>query len=127
MTTFLKTLFCGLLILTGVALALPAEMAAQQWPYQKTIADVTVTGTAAAVFSAADITGAGHVAATGATCAVSAAAIRATWDGTTATTSSGYLMPPGQYVISGTNTLLNLNAVRNSSTSGVLSCVVYGN
>lgn len=111
-----------LLILAVVALTVP--LLAQG--YTKTIGDVTVTGTAAAVFAATDINaGAGHAAATGATCAVSTAAIRVTWDGTTPTTSSGYLMPPGQYVLTGTTTLLNLSAIRNTSTSGVLSCVVY--
>lgn len=97
------------------------------WSYSKPIADVTVAGTAATVFTAADINaGNGHVQATGATCAVSTAAIRVTWDGTTPTTALGYLMPPGQYVISGTATLLNLQGIRNTSTSGVLSCVVFG-
>ena len=94
--------------------------------YTKPIADVTVAGTAVTVFTSTDIVaGNGHPAATGATCAVSAAAVRLTFDGTTPTTALGYLAAPGQYIISGTSNLLNMQAVRNSSTSGVLSCVVY--
>ncbi len=115
------------ILISALFLVMTLPVSAQQWSYQKTVADVTVTGTAAMVFSASDINaGGGHVAASGATCAVSAAAIRVTWDGTTATTSAGYLMPIGQYVLSGNATLLNLNAIRNTSTSGVLSCVIYG-
>ncbi|MEY4385593.1 MAG: hypothetical protein RLY20_876 [Verrucomicrobiota bacterium] len=113
------------LLLICALLALTVTLSAQG--YVKTISDVTVAGTAATVFSSADIVaGSGHTAATGATCAVSTAAIRLTWDGTTPTSSVGYYAPPGQYVFSGTATLLNLQGIRATSTSGTLSCVVYG-
>jgi hypothetical protein len=87
---------------------------------------VTVAGTAATVFTSTDVVASGgHPAATGATCAVSTAAIRVTFDGTTPTTSLGYLAPPGQYTITGTTNLVNMQAIRNTSTSGVLSCILY--
>ncbi len=112
-------------LLLALVVALSAPLSAQP-SYTKTIADVTVAGTAAAVFTVSDIDAvSGHAQANYADCTVSAAAIRVTWDGTTPTTSSGLLMVPGQYVITGNAVLLNLKAIRNTSTSGVLSCVVY--
>ncbi len=106
-------------------LALLAVTVSAQQSYSKTVADVTVAGTAIQVFTASDIRAQdGHGQANVAACAVSAAAIRVTFDGSTPTTALGYLMPPGQYTIVGVTNLLQMQAIRNTSTSGVLSCVL---
>lgn len=101
--------------------------AAVQWSYVKTIAEVTVTGTAAAVFSSSDIVaGNGHVQATQASCSLSGANIRVSWDGQAATTNLGEVLVPGLYVLQGTDVLLNLSAIRDDATSATLNCVVMG-
>lgn len=98
-----------------------------QWSYTKTLADVTVAGTAISVFTASDVqAGNGHAAATLAQCTLSTANIRVTTDGTVPTSTLGLLLTPGQYTITGAQVLLNLQAIRTTSTSGVLSCVLYG-
>ncbi len=108
-------------------LCLTVPLSAQQWGYTKIIAEVTVSGTAASVFTSTDITaGGGHVQATQAACSVTGANIRVTWDGTTPTTSLGVILVPGNYIINGTNTLLNLQAIRDDSTSATVNCTIYG-
>lgn len=99
-----------------------------QWGYINTLDDVTVTGTAAAVFSSADVqAGNGHVQADLATCALSGANIRVTMDGsTTPTTSVGEVLTPGNYTIQGNQVLLNLQAIRDDSTNATLSCTLWG-
>lgn len=101
--------------------------AAVQWSYVKTIAEITVTGTAAAVFASADIlAGNGHVQATVATCSLTGANIRLSWDGQAATTNLGQIVTPGEYVLQGTDVLVNLSAIRDDSTNAALNCVVMG-
>ena len=113
-----------LLILVLLALSVPVSA---QWRYVLTLADVTVTGTAASVFSATDVrAGNGHVQATLATCTLVTANIRVAWDGTVPTTSLGQVLVPGAYVIQGTDVLLGLQAIRDDAVSGVLSCVLSG-
>lgn len=98
-----------------------------QYSYSKIVAEVTVSGTAAAVFSASDIqAGSGHVQATIATCSVTGANIRVTWDGTTPTSTLGVILVPGNWTFQGTNTLLNLQAIRDDSTSATVNCTVQG-
>lgn len=105
-----------------------STVSAQSWSYKKTLADVTVAGTAASVFTAADVqSGAGHPAASLAICTLVTANIRITFDGTTPTTSLGQVLVPGTWIFTGPDVLLNLQAIRDDSTSGVLSCVVMGN
>ncbi len=118
----------GLILLAVLTVPLQA-----QWRYTKTLADVTVAGTAVGVFctigsaTCSDIdAGDGHVQATQATCTLVTANIRVTWDGTTPTTSVGQVLTPGAWVFSGTDTLKNLQAIRDDASSGVLSCVVVG-
>lgn len=104
-----------------VLLAVP--LAAQQYV---TIADVTVTDTAATVFTAADINaGASHPQAVSASCSLTGGNIRVTFDGTTPTSSLGQvLLIGGPYSIGPTANLLNMQAIRDDSTSGVLSCTL---
>lgn len=107
-------------------LAVPVG-AQPQYSYSKAVAEATVSGTAAAVFSSADIVaGGGHVQATIATCSITGANIRVTWDGQTPTTSFGVVLVPGNWVFSGTDTLLNLQAIRDDSTSATMNCLVQG-
>ena len=115
------------MLLTAWLLALTVPLGAQQWSYKKTLATITVAGTAASVFSSADIAaGSGHVQATLATCTLQAANIRVTTDGTVPTTSLGQVLTPGSYTITGTDILLNLQAIRDDSVSATLDCVLYG-
>lgn len=116
-----------LIALFAVVLGLTVPVGAQQWSYKKTLADITVSGTAASVFTAADVqAGAGHVQATRAECTLLTANIRVTADGTTPTTSVGQVLTPGNYIITGTDILLSLQAIRDDSTSATLTCVLYG-
>ena len=111
-----------LALLLGLTVPLGA-----QYSYKKTLATITVSGSAAAVFAAADIqAGSGHPQATLATCALSTANIRVTTDGTTPTTSLGQILTPGSYVFSGTDILLGMQAIRDDSTSASLDCQLYG-
>ncbi len=110
-----------------LVLLLTVPVMAQQWQYQHIVADVTVSGTAASVFSSADINaGGGHVQATSAVCSLTGANIRITYDGTTPTTSLGIVLTPGIWSFVGNATLNALSAIRDDSTSAVLSCVVQG-
>ena len=108
-------------------LAVLPVMALAQWGYVNTLDDVTVSGTAAAVFSSADVqAGSGHVQADLATCSLTTANIRVTTDGSTPTTSYGEVLVPGNYVFQGNQILRVLTAIRDDSTSAVLSCTLYG-
>jgi len=114
-----------------VWLLMPVE--AQQWRYTATLADLTVAGTATGVFctigaaTCANVqAGNGHVQASQASCALTGANIRITWDGTAATTSVGEVLTPGIWIFSGPDVLTNLQAIRDDATSATLSCVIYG-
>lgn len=113
------------LILALLTLSVPV-LAQQSWSYINTLADVTVSGTAAAVFNPDDVNPVGHAQAQTATCSLTTANIRVTTDGSTPTSSYGEVLVPGNYVFSGTQVLLNLQAIRDDSTSGVLACTLYG-
>lgn len=118
----MKPLF---LMLVFLVTSLVAQ--AQQWSYTANLADVTVSGTAAAVFSAADINaGGGHVQATQAVCSLTTANIRVTLDGTTPTSSYGQVLTPGVWVFQSNAVLNGLRAIRDDATSGVLSCSIQG-
>lgn len=115
------------LLLTLACLCFATTPLLGQWAYVLTLTEVTVTGTAASVFTASDIqAGNGHPQAVQATCSLSGASIRVTWDGQTPTTSLGQVLTPGQYIFSGTQTLLNLQAIRDDSTNATLNCIIYG-
>lgn len=111
------------LIRLAFAVLLTVPLAAQQYV---TVADVTVAGTAVTVFTASDIQqGNGHPQAVAASCALTGGNIRVTFDGTTPTSSLGQvLLIGGPYQIAPTANLLNMQAIRDDSTSGVLSCTL---
>lgn len=89
------------------------------------IADVTVGAVAANVFSSSDVlAGGGHPAAQSASCALTGANIRLTFDGTAPTTSLGLVLVPGNWTFVGTTVLLGAQAIRDDSTNAVLSCVL---
>lgn len=123
-----------LLLLCGVVLGLTVPVVAQpSWSYSKVQADVTVAAAAVGVFctigssSCSDVqAGNGHVQATLGVCSLTGGNIRVTTDGQTATSSLGTVLTPGVWVFQGTQTMLVANAIRDDSTSGVLSCTVYG-
>ena len=115
-----RILMIGLL----VALAVPALA---QWTYIDTLDAITVSGTAGNVFTDAQIrAGNAHPQATLATCSLTTATIRVTTDGSTPTTSYGEVIAPGNYAWQGTDVLLNLQAIRDDSTSAELNCTLYG-
>lgn len=112
---------CALLL----ALTVPLQA---QWSYTKTAAEVTVAGTAIALFTAADVqAGNGHVQAVQAVCSLTGANIRISFDGTDPTTNQGQILTPGQYIVSGNAVLQSLKGIRDDSTSATWNCVVYGN
>lgn len=112
----------GILLL--LALTVPVSA---QWTYSKTATEVTVAGTAINLFTAADVQqGSGHPQAVQATCSLSGANIRVSWDGVDPTTSLGQILTPGQYVVSGTAVLLNIKGIRDDSTSATWNCILYG-
>lgn len=119
----------------SVLLALSVPLGAQQqWSYTKTQADVTVAGTAIGVFctiaaaTCADVNvGAGHPQAVAGYCSLTGGNIRVTIDGTTATSSLGTVLTPGVWWFFGNPTLIAAQAIRDDSTSGTLSCTVFGN
>lgn len=114
-------------VLIAALVALSVVGLSAQWGYVNTLDDVTVSGTAAAVFSSADVqAGSGHVQADLATCSLTTANIRVTTDGSTPTTSYGEVLVPGNYVFQGNQILRVLTAIRDDSTSAVLSCTLYG-
>lgn len=114
-------------ILISALMALSVVGLGAQWGYVNTLDDVSVTGTAAAVFASADVrAGSGHPQADLATCSLTTANIRVTTDGSTPTTSYGEVLVPGNYVFQGNQVLLALNAIRDDSTSATLSCTLYG-
>lgn len=119
----MRTRWITLLLAFGVSVTL----AGQQYSYKKTSADVTVAGTAIALFSSTDVSGnAGHPAATVGVCALSTANIRVSYDGTDPTASLGVLLTPGIYTITGTDVMLAMKGIRSTSTSATWSCVVQG-
>ncbi len=111
-----RVLILALLVL----LTLP--LSAQQ--YKKTSAEITVAGTAIALFSATDVNGNGHPAATMGVCSLTGANIRISFDGVDPTTSLGEVLVPGNYVVNGTDTMLNMKGIRDDSTSATWNCIV---
>lgn len=113
-------------LLLACVLALTVPLSAQ-WGYVNTLEEITVSGTAALVFTAADVrAGDGHVQADLATCSLSTANIRVATDGTTPTTSYGEIVTPGNYTFQGNQILLQLRAIRDDATSAALNCTLYG-
>lgn len=108
-------------LLGVLGLALP--LAAQQYV---TIADKTVSSVAVTVFTAADIqAGSGHTQTTAASCSLTGGNIRVTFDGTTPTTSLGEVVfVGGPYVFAPSQNLINMQAIRDDATDGVLACVL---
>jgi len=102
------------------------SLAAQQsWSYRKTSAEITVAGSAIALFSSTDIAGtAGHPAATLATCSLLGANIRVSWDGTDPTTTLGEVLTPGVYTVTGNDVMAAMKGIRDDSTSATWNCVV---
>lgn len=120
-----------LLVLGVIVLSVP--LSAQQWRYVSVQADVTVAGTAIGIFctiggGSCDAVNAanGHVQATQGVCSLTGGNIRITTDGSTATTNLGTVLTPGVWVFSGNQVLRVANAIRDDSTSGVLSCTLVG-
>lgn len=102
-------------------------VAQAQYTYKKSSAEVTVAGTAIALFSSTDVSGnAGHPAATLATCSLTGANIRVRYDGTAPTTSLGEVLVPGLYTITGTDVMLAAQGIRDDSTSATWNCTVLG-
>lgn len=98
-----------------------------QWSYKKTAAEVTVAGTAIALFTSADVVaGNGHGQASQATCSLTGANIRVTFDGTTPTTSLGLILTPGIYTITGSDVMAAALAIRDDSTSATWNCDIVG-
>lgn len=116
-----------LLLAIAVVLAFTASVAAQ-WRYVKTAAEVTVSSSAVALFTAADVqAGSGHPAATVATCSLGAANIRVSYSGVDPTTSLGQVLTPGIYTLTGPDVLLNIKGIRDDSTDATWNCVIQGN
>ena len=115
-------------ILGAAVLALTFVVGLHAYDYT-TFKQLTIDATAGGIgFTATDIqAGNGHVQATQASCRAETAEMRYTIDGTTVTSSVGMLLEVGDVVIiSGTQYLLNLRAIRTTSTSGGLSCTIVG-
>lgn len=119
--------FVLLVLLAGSA------SAQQSWRWLKTQADVTVAGSAIGIFctigsaTCDDVNAAsGHVQATAGYCSLTGGNIRVTIDGTTATTSVGTVLTPGVWWFTSNQVLLIAQAIRDDSTSGILSCTVVG-
>lgn len=109
-----------------VALALTVPLSAQ-FSYKKTATEVTVAGVSISLFSSSDVqAGNGHPQATQATCSLSGANIRVTYDGTTPTTSLGLVLTPGVYVVTGPDVMLNMLGIRDDSTSATWNCDLVG-
>lgn len=107
------------------ALCVSTVSAQQSWSYKKTSAEITVAGTAIALFSSTDIAGnAGHPAATLATCSLLGANIRVSWDGVDPTTSLGKVLTPGDYTVTGNDVMAAMKGIRDDSTSATWNCVV---
>ncbi len=118
----MRRVLTGLLVL---AFTLPVSA---QWGYKKQTTELTIAGTAVALFTASEIRAQdGHGQATQATCSLTGANIRYTSDGTTPTTSLGTVLTPGVYVITGTDILLAAQGIRDDSTSATWNCSLVGN
>ena len=111
--------------LLALVLALAVPVSAQQY---LTTTEVTIAGTAVNLFTAAQVQqGNGHPQATSATCSLAAANIRVSWDGQAPTTSFGEVLTPGYWVVTGPDVLLNIQGIRDDSTSATWSCTLnYG-
>lgn len=94
----------------------------------KTAVEVTVAGTAVDLFVEADVVeGNGHPQATSATCSLTGANIRVSWDGQAPTTSLGEILVPGNWTLTGSDVLLNIQGIRDDSTSATWNCIInYG-
>lgn len=120
-------------ILAVLLLALTVPLSGQTWRYQAMLPDVTVAASAIGVICtigasscAAVQAGNGHVQATQAVCSLTGANVRVTYDGTTPTSSLGVVLTPGIWIFSGTDSLMNAQAIRDDATSAVFSCAVQG-
>ena len=112
-------------LLVGV-LVWSASVSAQ-WRYYKAASEVVVSGTSVSLFVLADVrAGGGHVQATQATCSLTGANIRVTFDGTVPTTNLGAVLVPGMYVLTGTDVLIQARGIRAGATDGAWSCGLVG-
>lgn len=110
-----------LTLLSVLALTVPVIAQTQYL----TLAEITVGAAAANVFTNTDIlAGSGHPAAQSASCSLTGANVRATWDGQTPTTSLGEVIVPGNWTFVGTTVLLNLKMIRDDSVDATLNCVL---
>src|SRR5689334_90629 len=96
----------------ALLLVLSVSTLSAQFVYKKTSAEITVAGTAIALFSATDIAGnAGHPAATLATCSLLGANIRVSWDGVDPTTTLGEVLTPGVYTVTGNDVMAAMKGI----------------
>lgn len=106
-----------------VLLALTVPLSAQ-WRYVANVPDITVAATAIGITDSY-VNGQGHVQANVGSCIVSTAEVRYTIDGTTPTSSYGYVAGIGaQIPLDGNDIVSAFRAIRTGSTSALLSCVV---
>lgn len=85
---------------------------------------ITVANTAIGFTDATIAAGAGHPAATVATCRLETAAIRYRIDGTAPTASVGLIVNPLEsFTVVGNDTLRAFLAIRTTATSGALTCL----
>lgn len=112
------------LILILALLSLTVPLSAQS-PSYVTVADVTVAGTAVSLFTAADVQqGNGHGQAVSASCSLTGANIRVSYDGVAPTTSLGEVLTPGVWIVTGADVMLTAQGIRDDSTSAVWSCIL---
>lgn len=116
----MKTLCLLLVLLVTVPLS-------AQWRYVKTSAEVTVAGTAIALFVDTEVqAGLGHPQATMANCSLLGANIRISYSGVDPTTTLGTVLVPGNYVVNGTDVMLAMKGIRDDSVSATWNCVLVG-
>jgi len=119
-----------IVILALLALTVPLSA---QFRYVKVQADVTVAASAIGIFctigsaTCDDVNAAnGHVQATQGVCSLTGGNIRVTTDGTTVTSALGTVLTPGVWIFDTNQVLRIAQAIRDDSTSGVLSCTLVG-
>lgn len=113
---------------TLCAVVLLSVVVAGQGIQWKTVADVTVAGTAVSLFTSSDVVeGNGHAQAVSASCSLAGANIRVSWDGQAPTTSLGEVLTPGQWNVTGADVMLNMQGIRDDATSATWACTInYG-
>lgn len=115
-----------LIVILVLCLTMPRVVDTQPFSYKKTAAEVTVAGTAIALFTSTDVQGAGHPDATVANCSLTGANIRVSYSGTDPTSTLGEILTPGLYTITGTDVMLAAKGIRDDSTSATWNCILQG-